>query len=188
MVRYLLVVLVLAFVACNSSDKPKNVEVKDKVEQLVPFDSLSFTLTQPKGWDYKIGVMGSDLLMMDNSCDSCLLKPVIAVIKFANKDSLSLERVVEDHLKSTESYFQNFTLLKQEPIDLNGLPSQRIVYTAVNNQKDSIGAISYLVLRDEKVYFINCTEGNTGGSFHSKINFFDEICQSFSFKDTLSLK
>jgi len=186
MFRLIGVLLVLGFISCNSNldhDKDVVIEPKSEMPQLVPFDSLNFTIKQPAGWDYKLKLKGADLLMVDNSCDSCIVKPVVIVLNFLNKDTLTLKEAVAQNIKSTSEFYKEFTLINQREIDLNGLPAERVEFTALNRQNDSIGVINYYVLQADKVYFINCIEANNENLFTSKIEFFDEICKTFQFTE-----
>lgn len=178
--------LLIALVACNTSvtDETLNVtETKLELPKLVPFDSLNFIINQPIGWDYKINLKGADLLMVDNVCDSCIVKPVVMVLSFLNKDTLTLKEAVTENIKTTSEFYKEFNLISQTELDLNGLPAERVEYIALNRQNDSIGVINYFVLKADKVYFINCMDANSNNSFTTKVQFFDEVCKTFKFKE-----
>jgi hypothetical protein len=184
MLRVVGVFIVLAFISCKSSNSDEvttPIEPKAELVALVPFDSLNFTIQQPEGWGYKMKVKGAELILIDNTCDSCLVKSVIMVIDFLNKDTLTLQQAVDQNIKSTQEYYQEFNLISQTEVDLNGLNAQRLNYTAINSTKDSIGAVTYYVLKEDKVYFINCMGPNTNNLFSSNIDFFDGVCQTFKF-------
>jgi hypothetical protein len=186
MLKIIFPFFLIVLVACNTNvtDEALNVtETKSELPKLVPFDSLNFIINQPIGWDYKIKLKGADLLMVDNACDSCLVKPVVMVLNFSNKDTLTLKESVAENIKTTSEFYKEFKLINQTELDLNGLPAERVEYTALNRQNDSIGVINYYVLKADKVYFINCMDINSNNAFASKVQFFDEVCKTFKFKE-----
>lgn len=183
MLKFIGVIMVLCFISCTDKTKEAETGVTEEVVETVSLDSLNFTIKQPKGWVCKVNFRGSKLFMIDNTCDSCKLKPIITVVKFSNKDSLNLEGVVDYNISSTKTYYQNFNLIENQDVNLNGINAKRVVYTAQNKQQDSIGVVSYMFMLNEKehVYFINCTGENKGDAFKNKVAFFDEVCQTFRF-------
>ncbi len=184
MIKLLIPLLLIVLVSCNNSTPEKNTTEKEAtIPQLVPFDSLAFTIKQPTNWDYKINLKGSDLLMVDNTCDSCIVKPVVMVLNFLNKDTLTLKEAVAENIKTTREFYKEFNLISQTELDLNGLPAERVEFTALNRQNDSIGVINYYVLKADKVYFINCMDANSNNSFSTKVDFFDGVCTTFKFNE-----
>lgn len=184
MYKLLIPILLVALVSCNTATPEQNATVQEPTApQLVPFDSLAFTIKQPTNWDYKINLKGADLLMVDNACDSCLVKPVVMVLSFLNKDTLTLKEAVEQNIKTTSEFYNQFSLVSQTATDLNGLPAERVEFTAINRQNDSIGVINYYVQKADKIYFINCMDANSNNAFATKVSFFDEVCTSFKFKE-----
>ncbi len=190
MIRLLCIVIIFAITSCVADvneNKEELVSYNEKLLdnglELILEDSLSFVISRPEGWDFKVGYKEADIVIFDTICDTCSFTSSITVLSYPIPIDRTLDDVAKENISSLSEVYLKFQIIKYSELKLNNIHSHRISYVAKLKENQFIGGITFLLKSNERFYVLSCLWDNNDDNFVKKVDFFNDISATFNLKN-----